>query len=129
MDKGPSVPDWRLHGGEVAWRQAHNATRVGSREREDAPQRPIGDASARRSPQRTQRLAPLWEVGRAVRPRRPLGTVVGTLGGGVLGRLWWRDELTTERANCDGNFSYPEGEEKSEYREETVEVKSFEANP
>jgi len=40
----------------------------------------------------------------------------------------WGDELTTGRANYDGNYPYNKGP-KGEYRKRTVPVKSFRPNP
>jgi len=48
---------------------------------------------------------------------------------GTRTAFWWGDELTTDQANYNGNHPYPEGGEKGEYREETLKVKTFEANP
>ena len=115
-DKEPSVPDSRLHGGDVAWRPAHNgpqhSARLTSREPEDAPQRPIGDASASRSPPGTA-PRPAWaRAGREAAAHRldvrlgqhgafvllvphlcplrasraPLAAASGALGGRVRGR-------------------------------------------
>ena len=48
---------------------------------------------------------------------------------GTRTAFWWGDELTTDRANYNGNHPYPEGGEKGEYRKETLKVKTFDANP
>ncbi len=40
----------------------------------------------------------------------------------------WGDSLTTEQANYDGNYPYNKGE-SGEYREKTIDVISFPANP
>lgn len=48
---------------------------------------------------------------------------------GTRTAFWWGNELTTTRANYNGNYPYPEDGEKGEYRQETVEVKAFEPNP
>ncbi len=42
--------------------------------------------------------------------------------------FWWGKELTTDLANYEGNHPYNEGP-KGEYREKTLPVKSFTANP
>ncbi|NKB77676.1 MAG: SUMF1/EgtB/PvdO family nonheme iron enzyme [Gammaproteobacteria bacterium] len=42
--------------------------------------------------------------------------------------FWFGDELTTDDANYDGNYPYLGGK-KGEYRETTLPVKSFTANP
>ena len=42
--------------------------------------------------------------------------------------FWFGRELTTDRANYDGNFPYAAGK-KGKYREKTVEVKRFRPNP
>ena len=48
---------------------------------------------------------------------------------GTRTAFWWGNGLTTERANYHGSHPYPKGGEKGESRGETMEVKSFEANP
>jgi len=48
---------------------------------------------------------------------------------GTRTAFWWGNELTTDRANYNGNYPYPEGGKRGEYREETLKVKTFEANP
>jgi formylglycine-generating enzyme required for sulfatase activity len=42
--------------------------------------------------------------------------------------FWWGASISTVRANYDGNYTYGGGP-KGEYRERTVQVDSFEANP
>ena len=41
---------------------------------------------------------------------------------------WWGDRISTAQANYDGNYSYS-GSPKGEYRQATVAVNSFNANP
>ena len=47
---------------------------------------------------------------------------------GTTTPFWWGSELTTDRANYDGNHPYNNGP-KGEYRQETVPVKQFDRNP
>jgi sulfatase modifying factor 1 len=47
---------------------------------------------------------------------------------GTTTPFWWGSELTTDKANLDGNYPYADGA-KGEYREKTMPVKSFERNP
>lgn len=42
--------------------------------------------------------------------------------------FWWGSSITPDQANYDGNYSYAGGK-KGEWRQKTVPVKSFEANP
>lgn len=47
---------------------------------------------------------------------------------GTRTAFWWGDDLTPAQANYNGNYPYAKGM-KGEYREKTVNVKEFEANP
>ena len=47
---------------------------------------------------------------------------------GSQSAFWWGSTLSAEQANYDGNYPYADGE-KGQYRNETVAVKEFEANP
>ena len=46
----------------------------------------------------------------------------------TLTPFWWGEQLSTDLANYDGNYPYHKGV-KGEYRQKTMLVKSFEANP
>lgn len=48
---------------------------------------------------------------------------------GTQTAFWWGDELTVAQANYNGNYPYPAGAQKGEFRNETVSVKMFDANP
>ncbi len=43
--------------------------------------------------------------------------------------FWWGKDITTERANYNGNYAYAGGAKSGKYRKATVPVRSFEANP
>jgi formylglycine-generating enzyme required for sulfatase activity len=43
--------------------------------------------------------------------------------------FWWGSSITPEQANYNGNYVYAGGGAKGEYRQKTVPVESFEANP
>ena len=43
--------------------------------------------------------------------------------------FWWGSSITQAQANYDGNFVYRGGGDKGAYREKTVPVDSFKANP
>ena len=47
---------------------------------------------------------------------------------GTTTEFWWGDEISTSQANYDGNHTFSGGK-KGEYRQRTVPVDSFEANP
>jgi formylglycine-generating enzyme required for sulfatase activity len=47
---------------------------------------------------------------------------------GTVTPFWWGVSISTKQANYDGNRTYGGGK-KGEYRQKTVPVKSFEANP
>ncbi len=47
---------------------------------------------------------------------------------GTKTEFWWGDEISTEQANYNGNHTFGKGA-KGEYRERTVPVDSFAANP
>lgn len=47
---------------------------------------------------------------------------------GTTTAFWWGPSISTRQANYDGNFSYA-GSPKGEYRQRTLPVDSFEANP
>jgi len=47
---------------------------------------------------------------------------------GTTTPFWWGDELTADDANYDGNHPYAGGS-KGEYRQKTVQVKTFKPNP
>lgn len=47
---------------------------------------------------------------------------------GTQTAFWWGDSITSAQANYDGNFSY-NGSPKGQYRQATVPVNSFRANP
>jgi formylglycine-generating enzyme required for sulfatase activity len=47
---------------------------------------------------------------------------------GTLSPFWWGPSVTSRQANYDGNHTYGGGS-KGEYRQRTVAVDSFEANP
>ena len=47
---------------------------------------------------------------------------------GSQSAYWWGDSISTGQANYDGNYSY-NGSAKGEYRQATVAVSSFQANP
>lgn len=42
--------------------------------------------------------------------------------------FWWGASISTSQANYDGNYTYA-GSAKGEYRQKTLPVKSFQANP
>jgi formylglycine-generating enzyme required for sulfatase activity len=48
--------------------------------------------------------------------------------GGTQTAFWWGDSITTSQANYNGNGSY-NGSPKGQYRQATVPVNSFSANP
>ena len=48
--------------------------------------------------------------------------------GGTQTAFWWGDSITTSQANYNGNYSY-NGSPKGQYRQATVPVNSFSANP
>ncbi len=48
--------------------------------------------------------------------------------GGTKTEFWWGNEISTAQANYDGNYTFGNGK-MGEYRERTVPVDSFEANP
>ena len=48
--------------------------------------------------------------------------------GGTQTAFWWGDGITTSQANYNGNYIY-NGSPKGEYRQATVPVNSFSANP
>jgi formylglycine-generating enzyme required for sulfatase activity len=48
---------------------------------------------------------------------------------GTTTPFWWGSSITAMQANYDGNYTYKGGGSKGEYRERTVPVDSFEANP
>jgi formylglycine-generating enzyme required for sulfatase activity len=48
---------------------------------------------------------------------------------GTTTPFWWGASITTNQANYNGNCTYAGGGTKGEYREATVPVGSFEANP
>ena len=48
--------------------------------------------------------------------------------GGTQTAFWWGDSITTSQANFNGNSSY-NGSPKGQYRQATVPVNSFSANP
>ena len=48
--------------------------------------------------------------------------------GGTQTAFWWGDSVTTSQANYNGNWSY-NGSPKGQYRQATVPVNSFSANP
>ncbi|MDZ4842435.1 MAG: SUMF1/EgtB/PvdO family nonheme iron enzyme [Hyphomicrobium aestuarii] len=47
---------------------------------------------------------------------------------GTTTEFWWGNEISTSQANYDGNFTFGNGK-KGEYRQRTVPVDSFDANP
>jgi len=47
---------------------------------------------------------------------------------GTTTEFWWGNEISTEQANYDGNHIFGKGK-KGEYRQRTVAVDSFQANP
>jgi formylglycine-generating enzyme required for sulfatase activity len=47
---------------------------------------------------------------------------------GTKTEFWWGNEISTAQANYDGNYTFGKGK-KGEYRERTVPVDSFQANP
>ena len=47
---------------------------------------------------------------------------------GTTTEFWWGNEISTAQANYDGNQTFGNGK-KGEYRQRTVPVDSFEANP
>ena len=47
---------------------------------------------------------------------------------GTEAAFWWGNKLSVDRANYDGSSPYADGE-SGEFREETVDVRSYEANP
>jgi hypothetical protein len=47
---------------------------------------------------------------------------------GTTTEFWWSNEISTSQANYNGNYTFGNGK-KGEYRERTVTVDSFEANP
>ncbi len=47
---------------------------------------------------------------------------------GTITPFWFGNELTTDKANYDGNHPYHQGK-KGEYKEKTMPVKSFQPNP
>ena len=48
---------------------------------------------------------------------------------GTTTPFWWGSSITPTQANYDGNYSYAGGGSKGEYRQRTVPVDTFEANP
>ena len=48
---------------------------------------------------------------------------------GTVTPYWWGSRISPEQANYDGNYIYPGGGAKGEYREKTLPVKSFQPNP
>ena len=48
--------------------------------------------------------------------------------GGTQTAFWWGDSITTSQANYSGNYTY-NGSPKGQYRQATVPVNSFSANP
>ena len=48
--------------------------------------------------------------------------------GGTQTAFWWGESITTSQANYNGNVSY-NGSPKGQYRQATVPVNSFSANP
>ena len=48
---------------------------------------------------------------------------------GTTTTFWWGKEITPDQANYDGSYLYAGGGNKGEYREKTVPVDSFDANP
>lgn len=47
---------------------------------------------------------------------------------GTSTEFWWGDEISTEQANYNGNYTFGKGE-KGEYRQRTVPVYRFDPNP
>ncbi len=47
---------------------------------------------------------------------------------GTTTPFWWGSSISTEQANYNGNYTFGSGK-KGEYRQKTVPVKSFQANP
>jgi formylglycine-generating enzyme required for sulfatase activity len=47
---------------------------------------------------------------------------------GTKTEFWWGNEISTAQANYDGNYTFGNGK-KGEYRQRTVPVDSFQANP
>ncbi len=47
---------------------------------------------------------------------------------GTTTHFWWGDEISTEQANYNGNYTFGKGS-KGEYRQKTVPVDSFQPNP
>ena len=48
---------------------------------------------------------------------------------GTTTPFWWGSSITPGQANYNGNYAYAGGDSKGEYREATVPVGSFAANP
>jgi formylglycine-generating enzyme required for sulfatase activity len=48
---------------------------------------------------------------------------------GTTTPFWWGESISPDQANYDGNYAYAGGGQKGEYRQKTVPVDSFKANP